>query len=381
MTEKLYDIDSHLYTFSATVLSCHPHENGYAIILDKTAFFPEGGGQLPDTGTIGEAFVSDVQIGDSIVHYTDKPLETGREYPCAIEYEKRFRRMQNHSGEHIVSGIVHSLFGYDNVGFHMGSEDVTVDYNGTLNAEQIAEVERRCNEAVAANVRINADYPAPSELANIPYRSKLDLSENVRIVTVEGYDICACCAPHVSRTGEIGMIKLLDFEKNKGGTRIHMLCGFDALDDYNSRYRMIADAARSLSIKQNDLGNAVLRMEKEISELKFKMYALRRALIEYKTAELEETDGNICFFEDELNKNDMRNVMNRGMEKCSGICAVFCGSDSAGYTFVAGSKTLDMTKTAAELRESFGAKGGGNGEMIQGSVNATEEQLREFFNI
>ena len=381
MTEKLYDKDSHLYEFTAKVLSCEKNENGYAVTLDRTAFFPEGGGQLSDTGRIGVADVCDVQIKDDIIHYTNAPLEVGREYPCTLDREKRFRRMQNHSGEHILSGIVHKMFGYDNVGFHMGSEDITVDYNGVLTPEQIAEVERLCNVAVTENVKITAVYPDPADLPNMEYRSKLELTENVRIVTIEGYDSCACCAPHVDRAGEIGIVKLLDSEKNKGGIRIHMLCGFDALDDYNARYHMIAETARSLSKKQNDLGNAVARMEKEISDLKFKMYALRRELIDRKTAELPESDGNICFFEEDLNRNDMREIMNRGMEKCGGLCAVFCGSDSAGYTFVAGSKTVNMTEIAVTLREKFGAKGGGSFEMIQGSVDATEAQIREFFRV
>ena len=379
MTQKLYDVDSHLYEFAAKVVSCEKTEKGYAVVLDRTAFFPEGGGQLADTGKIGDVNVTDVQINDEIYHYTDGPLEVGREYPCALDREKRFRRMQNHSGEHILSGIVYKLYGYANVGFHMGSEDITVDYSGPLTREQIAEIERLCNVAVSENLEITAVYPEPEELAKMTYRSKLELTENVRIVTVEGYDACACCAPHVSRTGEIGIIKLLDSEKSKCGTRIHLLCGFDALDDYNARYRMIADAAKSLSIKQNDLGNAVSRMEKEISDLKFKMYALRQELIAYKTAEIPETDGNICFFEEELNRNDMREIMNRGIEKCLGACAVFCGSDEAGYTFVAGSKSLNMTEIAADLRVKFGAKGGGSPEMIQGSVNATEAQIREYF--
>ena len=379
MTEKLYDADSHLYEFTAKVLSCEKIENGYAVILDRTAFFPEGGGQLADTGKIGGADVSDVQIKDDIVHYTSAPLEVGREYLCTLDREKRFRRMQSHSGEHILSGIVHKMFGYDNVGFHMGSEDITVDYNGVLNSEQILQIEHLCNVAVSENVKITAVYPDPAGLSEIEYRSKLDLTENVRIVTIEGYDVCACCAPHVNRTGEIGIIKLLDFEKNKGGTRIHMLCGFDALDDYNARYHMIAETAKSLSIKQNDLGNAVSRMEKEISELKFKMYALRRELIDRKTESIPETDGNICIFEEDLNRTDMREIMNRGAEKCRGLCAVFCGSDDAGYTFVAGSKSLDMTVIAVSLRTEFGAKGGGSPDMIQGSVCATEKQIREFF--
>lgn len=381
-TVKLYEADSHLSEFSATVLSCEKDGENYKVILDKTAFFPEGGGQEADTGRIGEANVFDVQISSGIItHVTDKPLESGNEYNCKLDFEKRFRRMQNHSGEHIVSGLIHRHYGYDNVGFHMGHEDVTLDINGVLTEDDIINIEILANKAIYENVRIICEYPSPEELKNLEYRSKLDLTENVRIVTIKGYDACACCAPHVSRTGEIGIIKLLDHERNKGGTRIHLLCGFDALTDYQARYRMIADAARSLSVKQDKLGEALSRLENQISELKQKNYAIRSALSEYKIAEIAPTDGNICIFEEESTQSDIRRLMNACASKCGGICAIFNGNDNDGYTFVATSKTADLRALSADMREKLMAKGGGSSEMIQGSIKKTKEEIKKYFGV
>lgn len=381
-TIKLYERDSHMKAFDAVVLSCEKREGFFEVILDETAFFPEGGGQSSDTGVIGDSPVSDVQIKDGIItHFTDKPLEVGFSYKCEIDWEQRFCRMQNHSGEHIVSGIIHKLFGYDNVGFHMGHDDVTLDINGLLSEEDIRKVEYLANLAVSENVRIVCEYPEKDILSTLSYRSKLELTENVRIVTIEGYDRCACCAPHVSRTGEIGIIKLLDHSKNRDGTRIHLLCGFDALRDYDERYHMIAKAAQSLSVGQNMLGEALRRLEEEISLLKQKNYELRRELLSYKVSKIESTDGNICIFEEECSPNDMRKLMNSCLEKCGGICAVFSGNDGKGYTFTAASRNVKMRETATMLREKFSAKCGGNDEMLQGSILAEEKEIKKFFGV
>ena len=196
MTRKLYDFDSHRRDFSATVLRCDPAGERYAVVLDQTVFFPEGGGQPADTGVLGGAHVLDVQLLlDVIVHYTDVPLTPGTLVRGEIDWPQRFRRMQGHSGEHIISGLIHSEFGFDNVGFHLGEDVITMDYNGELTWPQLMHIERLANEAVYRNVPIRTEYPAPEQLAHMEYRSKLDLKENVRIVTVEGYDVCACCAP------------------------------------------------------------------------------------------------------------------------------------------------------------------------------------------
>ena len=224
MTKKLYDLDSHRRDFTAAVLRCDADGERYAVVLDQTLFFPEGGGQPADTGVLGGARVLDVQITqEAIVHYTDAPLTPGAQVRGEIDWPQRFRRMQGHSGEHIISGLIHSEYGLDNVGFHLGQDTISMDYNGELTWPQLMHIEQLANEAVYRNVPIRTEYPSPEQLAQMTYRSKLDLTEDVRIVTVEGYDVCACCAPHVSCTGEIGAIKFTSVMRHRGGIRVTIL--------------------------------------------------------------------------------------------------------------------------------------------------------------
>ena len=236
MTEKLFYEDSHMITFSAVVQACEKVGDYYEAVLDRTAFFPEGGGQLADTGVLDGVPVLDAQERESLIyHLLEKPLEVGKTVEGKIDWEERFSKMQQHSGEHIVSGIVHALYGYDNVGFHMGADAITIDFNGPLTKEQLQDIEYRANQAVAWNLEVQVHYPTKEELANIKYRSKIEIEGQVRLVTVPGHDACACCAPHVKRTGEIGIIKLIGLQNYKGGVRVSMLCGFRALADYEAK--------------------------------------------------------------------------------------------------------------------------------------------------
>ena len=360
-TIKLYDADSHLYDFDASVISCEKTDKGFAIVLDKTAFFPEGGGQPADEGTLNGIAVTDVQIKDGVItHTTAVEIPAGSAVKGAVDSEIRFRRMQNHSGEHIVSGLIHKLFGYNNVGFHMGSEDVTLDLDGVLTREDLDKIEMLANRAVYENVNVRAEYPSPEILKDLDYRSKLDLTENVRIVTIEGYDVCACCAPHVNKTGEIGIIKLLDFLKYKGGVRIHMLCGFDALEDYNRRYKNVAAISAKLSAKQAEVYEAVERLSAELSAEKQAAGELKRQLVAMKIAALEPTDGNMVLVEKDMDMLNLRNLVNEAVQLCGGICAAFSGSDENGYNYII-------------------ARGGGKDEMIQGSAKASEAEIRAYF--
>ena len=266
MTRKLYDLDSHRRDFSATVLRCDPDGARYAVVLDQTVFFPEGGGQGADTGVLGGAHVLDVQLlPDAIVHYTDVPLTPGAQVRGGIDWPQRFRRMQGHSGEHIISGLIHSEYGFDNVGFHLGEDAITMDYSGELTWTQLMHIEQLANEAVYRNVPIRAEYPAPEQLAHMEYRSKLDLKEDIRIVTVEGYDVCACCAPHVSHTGEIGAIKFTSLMRHRGGVRVTILCGSDAEADYREKSAQVAALSAQLSVRQADVVPAVQRLLDEIA--------------------------------------------------------------------------------------------------------------------
>ena len=379
MTEKLYDRDSHLREFSAKVISCESEGALWAVTLDRTAFFPEGGGQAADTGTLGGCRVLDVQerAGD-IRHYTDAPLAVGEPVTGVLDWEKRFRRMQNHSGEHLLSGLVHAHYGYRNVGFHLGDGDVTVDFDGELTRSQLEELETEVNRAIAENVPVTCWYPPKEELASLDYRSKLELTENVRLVRIEGYDLCACCAPHVSRTGEIGSLHILDFMRHRGGIRLHMVCGLDAMEDARARYQATLAISGLLSVPQLETPNAVRRVLGELEEMKLALSDARRQVLQMKAALLPETEGNLCLFEPELDMLSLRELVNAGIQKAKGICAAFTGKDGE-WKYIIGSRTADLRSLAKEINTAIGGRGGGRAEMIQGSCTAAQKEIEAYF--
>lgn len=381
MTEKLYEINSHMDKFNATVLSCEKSNNGYMVVLDKTAFFPEGGGQSADTGYLDKAAVTDVQIKNGIiVHYTDLPLTTGTPVNGRIDWKQRFIRMQNHSGEHIVSGIIHKKYGFNNVGFHMGNEDITLDIDGVLDREQLDEIEYEANLAVSKNIIVKAEYPSPEKLSALDYRSKLDITENVRIVTIDGYDMCACCAPHVKATGEIGIIKLLDFIHYKNGLRIHMLCGFSALADYKTKYRNNLEISNMLSSKRDETANAVARLLDENAKLKQEIHSLKKNYIKYKCTCIEPTDNNICVFEENMDMNTLREYANEIIQKCGNICAAFSGNDKDGYIYVILSRSIPLRALSKAINSAISGRGGGRDDILQGQSHAKRADIEKYFS-
>lgn len=379
-TRKLFYEDCHLAEFDAKVLSCEQIEgqDRYRIILDRTAFFPEGGGQASDTGTLNDIQVSDVREKDGIIyHICEKEISAGTEVHGTLDYEKRFDKMQNHTGEHIVSGLVHKLFGYENVGFHLGT-DVTMDFSGELSKEDLLKIERLANEAVVKNIAVKTEFPDKEALASMTYRSKIELEGDVRIVTIPGYDTCACCAPHVKLTGEIGMIKLIASQKYKGGTRVTMVCGFRALSDYNQKAEQVSAVSVLLSAKQAEIADAAAHMKEELSNAKGQISVLRQQLFEYKVKQIPDNAPYIAMFEKGLNGNEIRTLVNLCMEKCAGVCIALTGDDESGYQFVAGSHSVDMREFGREFQKAFQGRGGGKPEMIQGSVQGTQESIAEW---
>lgn len=383
-TERLFDIDSHQYEFDANIILCEATDDGrFAVVLDKTAFFPEGGGQFADEGYIDGIKVEDVTEKDGIIyHLLSFPLAQGSAVHGKVNGEVRFRRMQNHSGEHIVSGLIHKHFGYNNVGFHLGHEDVTLDLDGYLDRDALNRIEDEANRAIAENRPINAYYPSPAELSSISYRSKLDLTEGVRLVEIEGYDVCACCAPHVNRTGEIGIIKLLDAIKYKGGTRIHMLCGFDALEDYRARYEAVSSIAAALSVKQSALLDGFSRLQEELDSKKAEIALLNRRINDMTVDALPEDSRNICIFTDTTDALNMRHLLNKAALKCQYLCGIFAGNDTDGYTFVIGrgSTSPDLKALAKDINSAISARGGGSSEMLQGRSSADRATIKAFFD-
>ena len=376
MTEKLYYQDSHLFTFEAAVLDCRKEKKGYSVVLDRTAFFPEGGGQLADTGVLGGVRVLDVhERGGEIRHYTDAPLEIGAHVEGFVDAEQRLRRMQNHSGEHILSGLVHNAYGFDNVGFHMGAECMIIDFSGELTWEQLTELETRANEVVRQNIPLHIWFPDASELQSIEYRSKLELTENVRIVEIPGVDRCACCAPHVERTGEVGIVKILDSQRHRGGVRVSVVCGLDALEDYRARQESVTEISRALSAKRGEVTRAVQRVLNEQQSMKERCDALSLALIRFMAEAEPETAGNILVFDATLGEIAQRELVNRLMEKAGGFAAVFCGSNEDGWRYIIGSKRLDLRAMSREINAAIQGRGGGTPQMIQGSARADRAEI------
>lgn len=404
-TKKLYDIDAYQTSFEAEVLSCEAEEGKWAVILDATCFFPEEGGQTPDRGWLiaadadgsdigcsqnaGSANetddrriqVLDVQIrrDGTIVHTTDAPLTVGSRVCGEIDWKRRFYNMQQHTGEHIFSGLAYKRFGYHNVGFHLSNQIVTMDFDGTFTEEELAEMELAVNEAIVENVPVHTGYPTAEELERMEYRSKIDIDGAVRIVEVEGYDICACCAPHVHRTGEIGMFKIQSAQSYKGGVRISFLCGFRALAEYQNKSRILAELSGILTTNQEQLAENVSKLKAQTQSMKNQLNMANQTIMEYKLGEIDVTQADVLLFEKELETPVIRHTVNKLVEAHEGICGVFVGDDSTGYQFIIGSRTADCREIAAMMREKLGARGGGSAQMIQGSVQAEATAVEAVF--
>ena len=386
MTEKLFYRDSHLKEFTAEVLSCEKRDGHYEVELDRTAFFPEGGGQYADTGVLDEMQVCDVQEKDGRIFHIMKDrservseyFTAGRRVSGRIDWEERFMKMQQHTGEHIVSGLVHARFGYNNVGFHLGSEDCTMDFNGAVTKEELQEIEQEANRAVWKNLPVQVLYPTEEELASMDYRSKIEIEGQIRIVVIPGYDVCACCAPHVNNTGEIGMIKLTGVQRYKGGVRVTMLCGVRALLDYEEKQKEARSVSAMLCARENEIAEAVEHLQKECADLKQEIGEKEKKLIQYRADMVPDEEKAVCILGDEFAGESMRHLMNRILEKDRVICAVFSGCERDGYRYVIGSKVMDVRSLAGEFNKVFNGRGGGRPEMVQGTVQGREDEMRKW---
>ena len=378
-TKRLYDENSYIREFDARVLSCEEGKNGYEVVLDESAFFPEGGGQPADQGFLEDALVTDVRDKmDYVLHICSQSLEPGSLVHGRIDWERRFLHMQQHSGEHIFSGIVHRLHGYDNIGFHMGKDFVTVDFSGLLTEEEIAEAERQANTVVLANERILAEYPCARELETLEYRSKKEIDGAVRIVTVPGADVCACCGTHVKRTGEIGPIKVTSSEHYKTGIRLTLEIGWRALEDYEKKHRNVKAISALLSVKPEETAAAVQKQQELMQELRLQNNGLKQRLFEMMVKEIPEGQEKTVIFEDGLNAVEIRKLADMLSER-TGLAAVFSGSDGEGYKYVVCSRQKDAAALGKDLNRELNGRGGGKNPMIQGSVQAEKAQIREFF--
>ena len=365
--------------FEARVLSCEACEEGggFWTVLDQTCFFPEGGGQYADTGYLGETKVVDARERDGIVyHRTEAPLEPGELVRGRIDWEERFEKMQQHTGEHIVSGLVHSRFGYNNVGFHLGSDYCTMDFDGPISPEELREIEWEANRAVALDLEVIVQYPSKEELGHMEYRSKIEIEGQVRIVSVPGYDVCACCAPHVDRTGEIGLIKLVNRMNYKGGERITMLCGFRALRDYDSKLTAAREIGALLCEKEDQIAGAVRRQKEELEKQKYENGRLMHQLLVFRAKEIPVEGSMTAVFTDDIRGDAPREPMNLLLERGAFICGVFAAAGDGGWRYVIGSRQADVRPLGKALNSRFEGRGGGKPGMVQGTLTGSEADIR-----
>ena len=380
MTQKLYDIDSHIQKFEAQVIACTETEKGFAVELDQTAFFAEGGGQQADRGELDGQRVLDVKEKDEhIYHYVKQPVEVGKKVAGQIDWTFRFTNMQQHSGEHILSGIAYAWKGYHNVGFHMNDTLTTIDFDGPFTAEELQELELRANRVIYENQPVIIEYPPQEELDQMDYRSKKKLTGAIRIVKVGDSDCCACCAPHVRTTGEIGIIKIVNAENYKGGVRLTIVCGERAVKDFDHKNQLLKEIGARLSAKPEQVAKAVEKQEKELQQLKEKMAALSQQLVQYKLEQVD-AEGSVCLVETALDPVAARNLVNGLAAKVSGHGAVLLPKAEDEFQYIIGSLNQDVRLLAKELAAKFGGRGGGSAQMVQGTVTGDAEAIAAFLS-
>ena len=381
-TKKLYLENPYLTRFTAKVLSCESAKDGFDVVLDQTAFYPEGGGQPADQGFLAAetpVFVIDVhEKGGVILHRCTAALEVGADVNGQLDWGRRFDHMQQHSGEHIFSGILHSLTGFENVGFHMGSDCITVDFSGVVTDEVAQQVETLANHYIYSDAPIDIQVLNHEQLKLLTYRSKKEIPGDVRIVSFPGADCCACCGTHVQSAGQVGLIKVLSNQKFREGSRIEIISGKRALDHLSELYRQNTAVSQLLSAKPGETAAAVERMKNELAAEKLRAAALEEQLIGFRAAAYENA-GDVLLMESEMSSDSLRRLAVAIGECCGGRCAVFAGSEGNYKYAVRLAAGADERAFAKELNAALHGRGGGRDGFIQGSAAATEAEIRAFF--
>ena len=377
-TRRLFYEDSHLTEFTARVTACERADTGWAVQLDATAFYPEGGGQACDLGTIGTVNVLDVQeIEGEILHLCDQKLEIGQIVTGKLDWARRFDLMQQHSGEHIVSGIICARYGYHNVGFHVGGDMMEIDFNGPIPAEDLPEIERLANEVVWKNVPIRCWYPSEEELPTVPYRSKKALDWPVRIVEIPGTDSCACCGVHVKNTGEIGLIKIVSCVKFHSGVRIELTCGARALRLMQGIFEQNRQVSQLFSAKMMETGTVAAKINAQLASEKLRANQLQTTLLRH-TAKGYEMAGNVVHFEENLDGAQLRELTDAIARVCGGRAAVLSGTGES-WNICMLHPGGDLSGVITGLKAAFPVRGGGKPGSFQGTVTASRQQLEAFF--
>lgn len=378
-TRRLFYEDAYIQEFEATVLSCEPEKDATSrVVLDQTAFYPEGGGQPADHGMLDDCRVLDVFYEeDEIIHRIEGTLTPGDSVHGVLDWNRRFDLMQQHSGEHLVSGRVHERFGYNNVGFHMGAEVITVDFDGMLDEEALALIEQEVNTYIWENHTSIIFYPDEEERAALPYRSKKELTGEVRLVHFPGGDLCACCGMHVLQSGEIGLAKLLSVKKFRDGVRVEMIFGRRAFDHLAIQDRENKKTAVLLSAKTEETSEAVKKLQTELYEQKGELMETWQRYFDL-VAGLCAGRNQVALFARGLDATAIRKCTDAILDGVTGAAAVFSGSDASGYRYAIGIRQGSVQELVASLNQELSGRGGGKPGFAQGSLKADRASVEAY---
>ncbi len=377
----LYYREPYRSSFPAKVVSVSgPDQDGlYQVVLEDSAFYPEGGGQPGDRGQVGPARVVDTRfVEGQQVQFTDAALEVGETYPAKLDFDRRFELMQQHTGEHLISGLAKQHYGAVNVGFHVNETEMTLDFNVPLQAADIALLEREANEIVFQNLPVEIIFPPLDQLDDLDYRSKKALEGPVRLIKVEGVDLCACCGTHLSRTGEIGLIKIVAGVNYKGGVRLTALCGRRALRDYAQLQKQAEGISQLYSLKSRELLPA---LEQPLAQMAQDAETLKWRSRQLLTLLSDQAAGRpLVLFDQLLDKQNQKTLAKWIGERSRQLVLIFCPltDQTDHYRYVFHAEDYDLGPLHEALKSAFKVQGGGKRGLFQGQVQASAPDLQHF---
>ncbi|WP_147534009.1 alanyl-tRNA editing protein [Bacillus marasmi] len=383
MTHKLYYEDSYMKSFSAKITKQAQDETGqWFVTLDQTAFYPTGGGQPHDTGTLNDTNVSNVEeIDGEIRHYIDSPFENlDSEIRGVIDWSRRFDHMQQHAGQHILSAAFEELLDFQTISFHLGTEVLTIDLETEqLTEEQARKAEERANEIILENRPIQPTWVSPEEAANYPLRKQLSVTEDIRLVIIPDYDYNGCGGTHPSTTSQVGSLKILDWERQKKKTRVQFVCGNRVLTQLGQKQKVLKALSPLLNAPEGDMVSATQKLLIAAKEKDKALEEAKEALLKYEAMELLQSGTQLN--EQTVISNVFQNRTIQELQKLGRIItaegpncvAILVSENDDKLQLVCargGNVSISMKKLIGELLPQINGKGGGNDSFAQGGGEA-----------
>ncbi|WP_027626559.1 alanyl-tRNA editing protein [Clostridium lundense] len=379
MTKKLYYEDVYLNEWQSEIKDIIHEKDKFLIVLDRTAFFPEGGGQPADKGCIDDIEVIDVFEKDNIIYHVVEKIPENKIVKCKLNFDRRFYYMQQHSGEHLLSAVLYKMYNTNNDGFHMGDDYITID-NSIINMteDMVKAVEVMANKYIYKDLPILSYFVENEDLEELKLRKECKVEENIRIVEIKGIDIIACCGTHVCSTGEIGLIKIIKTENYKGMTRIYFKCGRKALEDYEKKHDITTNLSRHYSLVEDEIiekakndSNEIRRLLKDIKDLK--------EIISSYVAQDIISGSNSNVITKEFSKEDFEHIkmINSEILKKGKYVTILVSTTENKILF---SNNLNMSLHCGKIfKESllkFNGKGGGSDKQAQAAFKNNEDMIK-----